>query len=99
MALAIIFDSVGFGEWFILLAVVLVVVGPRRLPSVARTLGQYYSRFRRAADNFKRQLMDMETEFDKGVAEVERSVAPKAEEPPRVEESPASEGPSSGGSV
>ncbi len=73
MALAIIFDSVGFGEWFILLAVVLIVVGPKRLPSVARTLGQYYSKFRRAADNFKRQLMDMETEFDKGVAEIEKS--------------------------
>ncbi len=74
MTLAVIFDSVGFGEWFVLLAVVLVVVGPRRLPHVARTLGQYYSRFRRAADNFKRQLMDMETEFDKGVAEVNSQI-------------------------
>lgn len=91
MALAIIFDSVGFGEWFILLAVVLIVVGPRRLPSVARTLGQYYSRFRRAADNFKRQLMDMETEFDKGVAEVERSVAPTVEEPSYIDGLPSVE--------
>ncbi len=73
MVLAVIFDSIGFGEWFVLLAVVLIVVGPRRLPSAARTIGQYYSRFRRAADNFKRQIMDMETEFDKGVAEVEKS--------------------------
>lgn len=99
MALAIIFESVGFGEWFVLLAVVLVVVGPRRLPSVARTLGQYYSRFRRAADNFKRQLMDMETEFDKGVAEVERSVVPKADEPPRVEDASVSDGSAAGGGV
>ena len=74
MMLAVLFDSVGFGEWFVLLAVVLIVVGPRRLPSVARTLGQYYSRFRRAADNFKRQLMDMDTEFDKAVREVEKPV-------------------------
>ena len=74
MTLAFLFDSVGFGEWFVLLAVVLIVVGPRRLPSVARTLGQYYSRFRRAADNFKRQLMDMDTEFDKAVREVEKPV-------------------------
>jgi len=74
MTLAVLFDSVGFGEWFVLLAVVLIVVGPRRLPSAARTLGQYYSRFRRAADNFKRQLMDMDTEFDKAVREVEKPV-------------------------
>ena len=80
MTLAVIFDSVGFGEWFMLLAVVLIVVGPRRIPSVARTVGQYYSRFRRAADNFKRQLMDMETEFDKGIAEVEKSVEKTSED-------------------
>ena len=74
MTLAFVFDSVGFGEWFVLLAVVLIVVGPRRLPSAARTLGQYYSKFRRAADNFKRQLMDMDTEFDRAAREVERTV-------------------------
>ena len=74
MTLAFVFDSVGFGEWFVLLAVVLIVVGPRRLPSAARTLGQYYSKFRRAADNFKRQLMDKDTEFDRAAREVERTV-------------------------
>ena len=72
MTLAVIFDSIGFGEWFVLLAVVLVVVGPKRLPSAARTVGQYYSKFRRAAENFKRQLLDMDTEFTKAVQEVER---------------------------
>ena len=74
MTLAVLFDSVGFGEWFMLLAVVLIVVGPRRLPSVARNLGQYYSRFRRAADNFKRQLMDMDTAFDKAAEEASKPV-------------------------
>ena len=63
--LAFIFDSVGFGEWFILLAVVLIVVGPQKLPATARTIGNYYARFRRAAEGFKRQLMDMEAEIDK----------------------------------
>ena len=72
MTLAVIFDSIGFGEWFVLLAVVLVVVGPKRLPSAARTVGQYYSKFRRAAENFKRQLLDMDTEFTKAVQEVEK---------------------------
>ena len=73
MTLAFVFDSIGFGEWFVLLAVVLIVVGPRRLPSAARTLGQYYSKFRRAAENFKRQLMDMDTEFDRAAREMEKS--------------------------
>ncbi len=72
MTLAVIFDSIGFGEWFVLLAVVLVVVGPKRLPSAARTFGQYYSKFRRAAENFKRQLLDMDTEFTKAVQEADK---------------------------
>ena len=70
MILAFVFDSVGAGEWFVLLAVLLVVMGPKRLPSAARTIGNYYSRFRRAADSFKRQLMDMDYEMER---EVERA--------------------------
>lgn len=73
MAFAILFDSVGFGEWFVLLAVVLIVVGPKRLPSTARTIGRYYSRFRRAADSFRRQLMDMDRDFDQIVKDAEQN--------------------------
>ena len=65
MAFALIFSDVGVGEWFVLLAVVLVVVGPRRLPSAARTLGRWYSRISRAAESFRRQLMEMEAEAEK----------------------------------
>jgi len=75
MALAIIFESVGVGEWFVLLAVILVVVGPKKLPSTARKFGQYYSKFRRAADGFKRQLLEMDTEFTNAVREAEDAVS------------------------
>lgn len=65
MVLALIFDSVGFGEWFVLLAVALVVVGPKNLPSAARKIGKVYAKFRRAADAFKRQIMDMDYEIER----------------------------------
>ena len=78
MTFAIIFDSVGAGEWLVLLAVLLIVMGPKRLPSTARKIGAYYSKFRRAAESFKRQLMDMdlemEREFQKAAREAEESV-------------------------
>lgn len=80
MALAIVFDSVGVGEWFVLLAVVLIVVGPRRLPETARKLGQYYAKFRRAAENFKRQLLDMDTEFTNAVKDVAKEAESAANE-------------------
>ena len=72
MAFAIVFDSVGAGEWLVLLAVLLVVMGPKRLPSTARTIGSYYSKFRRAADSFKRQLMDMDYEMEREMEKARR---------------------------
>lgn len=77
---AFIFDSVGFGEWFVLLAVVLVVVGPKKLPSTARTLGNYYAKFRRAAESFKRQIMDMETEITREANAVEDAFKSEGDE-------------------
>lgn len=71
---AFIFDSVSFSEWAVLLVVFLIVMGPRKIPQTARTLGNYYSKLRRAAESFKRQLLDMETEFNKAAAEVEKEI-------------------------
>lgn len=74
MTLAIVFDSVGVGEWFILLAVVLIVVGPKNLPGTIRKFGNYYSKFRRAAESFKRQLMEMDTELNNVIKDAEKEV-------------------------
>ena len=71
MTLAIVFDSVGAGEWLVLLAVLLIVMGPKRLPSTARKIGAYYSKFRRAADSFKRQLMEMDYEMERELRKAE----------------------------
>ena len=62
MGFAFIFESVGGTEWFVLLGVVLIVVGPKNLPAAARKLGQIMTNLRRAADEFKRQLMTMDQE-------------------------------------
>jgi sec-independent protein translocase protein TatB len=44
------------------MAVILIVMGPQRLPEMARKLGQWSATFRRAADEFKRQIMTMDQE-------------------------------------
>ena len=91
MAFAFIFDSVGAGEWFVLLAVLLVVMGPKRLPSTARTIGSYYAKFRRAADTFKRQLLDMDYEMEREMERARReaeSAVSIPDEPPVVESAP-----------
>lgn len=59
------FDSVGPAELLVLFAVVLIVVGPKNLPSAARKMGNFMATLRRAADEFKRQLMTMDVEDPK----------------------------------
>ena len=81
MTLAIIFDSVGAGEWLVLLAVLLVVIGPKNLPSTARKIGAYYSKFRRAAESFKRQLLDMDLEMERELRKAQEEVEAAAKLP------------------
>ena len=88
MAFAIVFDGVGAGEWLVLLAVLLVVMGPKRLPSVIRSFGNHYAKFRRAAESFKRQIMEMDTEFERAVDSAARE-AEEAAKIPDVEDDPA----------
>ena len=50
MTFGFVFESVAGTEWLVLLGVVLIVVGPKNLPSAARKLGQIMSTLRRAAE-------------------------------------------------
>ena len=96
MALAFIFDSVGAGEWLVLLAVLLVVMGPKRLPATARTIGAYYSKFRRAAESFKRQIMDMDYEMEREMEKARREAEAAMtipDDPPEFQEGVGDIGP------
>ncbi len=62
--------SVGASEWLMLFIVVLIVVGPRKLPELARKFGRTMEMFRRAADEFKDQIMNMDREFNDSVSHV-----------------------------
>ncbi len=64
-SVAFLTGSVGSGEWIVLFVVVMIVVGPRRMPEIARKLGRMMEMFRRAADEFKDQLMTMDQETAK----------------------------------
>ncbi len=91
MVFALVFDSVGFGEWLVLLAVVLVVVGPKNLPSAARKIGAYYSRLRRAAETFKRQIMEMDRDLERAAEEAVRDAERETNRVMEIEEAPVGE--------
>ncbi len=48
--------GVGAPELLIILVVALLVLGPRRLPEMARSLGRGMAEFRRASNEFTRTL-------------------------------------------
>jgi Tat protein translocase TatB subunit len=75
--------GIGMPELIVILVVALVVLGPARLPELARTLGK-------AMAEFRRQSSDIMDEFQQQVRlEDEAERRPKAKTPPAP---PASKG-------
>ncbi|MGC1481011.1 MAG: twin-arginine translocase TatA/TatE family subunit [Chthoniobacterales bacterium] len=54
----------GFQEWIIILVIVLVLFGAKRLPELARGLGQSMNEFRKAKDEFDREIQKTASELD-----------------------------------
>jgi Tat protein translocase TatB subunit len=48
--------GIGLPELFVILAVALIVLGPQRLPEVARMLGRAYGQLRRASEEFQQTI-------------------------------------------
>ena len=53
------FDGVGFGEWMVIAVVALLVVGPKDLPKLLKSLGQFTRKMRLMADEFKNNFEDI----------------------------------------
>ena len=84
--------TLGFPEIVVLLALALVIFGPRKLPELAHTLGRAMNAFRQASQDFTKTL-EREVESERPKAESERlpaeSERPKAESERPKAESPA----------
>ena len=76
-------------EMMFLLLLALVVVGPNKLPALARQAGKYLAQFKRASDDLRNQLraemLEIEQEERASRAPTNRPATP-IEEPPLVPE-------------
>jgi len=61
--------GLGFGEIILVLVVALLVLGPEKLPALAKTLGKGMREFRRAASEFQRGFSDIEEEANRAMSE------------------------------
>jgi Tat protein translocase TatB subunit len=58
--------GLNFSEVMVIVIVLIVVVGPERLPPLLRTAGKYYGQIKRMSDEFRRAIM---VEVDREEAE------------------------------
>jgi Tat protein translocase TatB subunit len=54
--------GIGMTELMVILVVGLLVLGPKRLPGVARSLGRSLAEFRRASNDLRREFSDVAEE-------------------------------------
>jgi Tat protein translocase TatB subunit len=50
--------GIGMTELIVIFAIALIVLGPKRLPELARSLGRGIAEFRRASNDLRREFMD-----------------------------------------
>lgn len=56
--------GIGMPELILILAVALIVLGPKKLPEIARALGKGMAEFRRATDELKEEFRQVEEEIE-----------------------------------
>ncbi len=83
-------------ELILILLVALIVVGPSKLPDLAKSLGKGLSEFRKATDDIKSQLADNETFQDlqglkNQVQDTVNSIKPSALLDPEIKPKPAAD--------
>lgn len=87
--------NVGGGEVLVILVLALVVLGPDRLPSAARTFGRHLGDFRRISGGFREEIanaMRLESSAPASATEPAPVVAP-APTPPSAPTPPAASDP------
>jgi len=77
--------GIGMPELLLILAIALIVIGPKRLPDIARALGKGLAEFRRATDDLKEEFHQIESETEDSLAE----------QPPQEDEKPSPTNPAS----
>ncbi|HEU5462627.1 MAG TPA: twin-arginine translocase TatA/TatE family subunit [Candidatus Binatia bacterium] len=56
--------GIGMPELLLILGLALIVLGPKKLPELAKALGKGLAEFRRATDELKEEFRQMEREVD-----------------------------------
>ncbi len=84
--------GIGMTELIVIFAIGLIVLGPKRLPELARSLGRGIAEFRRASLDLRREFTEASDEARMAPPQLESPVPEKAEAKPPGEEGPGDAG-------
>jgi TatA/E family protein of Tat protein translocase len=73
--------GIGMPELLLILGLALIVLGPKKLPELAKALGKGLAEFRRATDELKDEFRKMENEIEE-TASVDKIKDDLSVEPP-----------------
>lgn len=74
--------GIGMPELLLILAVALIVLGPKRLPEIARSLGRGLAEFRRTTDEVRREINSAEDDLEDSMREDAKRPDPSKEKLP-----------------
>ncbi len=72
--------GIGMPELIIIMVIALIVIGPNKLPELAKSLGKGLAEFKKASDDFQRNISE-----ESRKAEVEELIKKKKAENPEYE--------------
>lgn len=72
--------GIGMPELIVIFIIALIVIGPKKLPELARSLGKGLAEFRRASEDFKQNVSDEVKKHEEKPAEVTGKEAAVAEQ-------------------
>ncbi|HEX9078336.1 MAG TPA: TatA/E family twin arginine-targeting protein translocase [Desulfuromonadaceae bacterium] len=73
--------GIGMPELIIILVIALIVIGPHKLPEIAKSLGKGLAEFKKASEDFQRNIQEEVRKAE------DKEKEPAPEEPARAEKS------------
>jgi TatA/E family protein of Tat protein translocase len=84
--------GIGMTELLVIFAIALVVLGPKKLPELARSLGRGLAEFRRASNDLRREFLDVAETPPAPPAELPKAASAEVGPPTAVPKPPETPG-------